>query len=142
MRVRAKHVSTRRLPDERLGELVMARMAAGTASDSPLVTLDMNLKRPLVGIGAPAATYYPEIARRLGASAYLSLHIDSAPNPEARGATVYSLSDVASDAETARFAERENKAGEGLSSEQDGSVRGMLSDLTLREQMISSATLA
>lgn len=83
-----------------------------------------------------------EIARRLGASAYLSLHIDSAPNPEARGATVYSLSDVASDAETARFAERENKAGEGLSSEQDGSVRGMLSDLTLREQMNSSATLA
>lgn len=83
-----------------------------------------------------------EIARRLGASAYLSLHIDSAPNPEARGATVYSLSDVASDAETARFAERENKAGEGLSSEQDGSVRGMLSDLALREQMNSSATLA
>jgi N-acetylmuramoyl-L-alanine amidase len=83
-----------------------------------------------------------EIARRLGASAYLSLHIDSAPNPEARGATVYSLSDVASDAETARFAERENKAGEGLSSDQDGSVRGMLSDLALREQMNSSATLA
>ena len=36
-----------------------------------------------------------EIARKLGASAYLSLHIDSAPNPAARGATVYSLSDVA-----------------------------------------------
>lgn len=51
-----------------------------------------------------------EIARKLGASAYVSLHIDSAPNPDARGATVYSLSDVASDAETARFAERENKA--------------------------------
>ena len=83
-----------------------------------------------------------EIARKLGASAYLSLHIDSAPNPDARGATVYSLSDVASDAETARFAERENKAGEGLSNAPDGSVRGMLSDLTLREQMNSSATLA
>ena len=83
-----------------------------------------------------------EIARRLGASAYLSLHIDSAPNPLARGATVYSLSDVASDAEAARLAAKENKAGEGLSSEPDGSVRGMLSDLALREQMNESASLA
>ena len=83
-----------------------------------------------------------EIARRLGASAYLSLHIDSAPNPLARGATVYSLSDVASDAEAARLADKENKAGEGLSSAPDGSVRGMLSDLALREQMNASASLA
>ena len=83
-----------------------------------------------------------EIARRLGASAYLSLHIDSAPNPLARGATVYSLSDVASDAEAARLAAKENKAGDSLSSEPDGSVRGMLSDLALREQMNASASLA
>jgi N-acetylmuramoyl-L-alanine amidase len=83
-----------------------------------------------------------EIARRLGASVYLSLHIDSAPNPLARGATVYSLSDVASDAEAARLAARENKSGEGLSSEPDGSIRGMLSDLAMREQMHASASLA
>jgi len=83
-----------------------------------------------------------EIATKLGASAYLSLHIDSAPNPLARGATVYSLSDVASDAEAARLADKENSAGEGRSSESDGSVRGMLSDLALREQMNASATLA
>jgi N-acetylmuramoyl-L-alanine amidase len=68
--------------------------------------------------------------------------MDSAPNPLARGATIYSLSDVASDAEAARLAARENKAGEGLSSEADGSVRGMLSDLALREQMEASASLA
>lgn len=83
-----------------------------------------------------------EIARRLGASVYLSLHIDSAPNPLARGATVYSLSDVASDQESARLAARENKAGEALSSEQDGSIRSMLSDLAMREQMNASASLA
>ena len=83
-----------------------------------------------------------EIARKLGASVYLSLHIDSAPNPQARGATVYSLSDVASDAEAARLAAKENSAGEGLWREPDGSVRGMLSDLALREQMNASATLA
>ena len=87
-------------------------------------------------------TELAERGRRLGASAYLSLHIDSAPNPLARGATVYSLSDVASDAEAARLADKENKASEGLSSEPDGSVRGMLSDLALREQMNASASLA
>ncbi|MCH8614738.1 N-acetylmuramoyl-L-alanine amidase [Sphingomonas sp. SM33] len=83
-----------------------------------------------------------EIARKLGASVYLSLHIDSAPNPLARGATIYSLSDVASDSEAARLAARENKAGDALSSAADGSVRGMLSDLALREQMNASASLA
>jgi N-acetylmuramoyl-L-alanine amidase len=82
------------------------------------------------------------IARRLGASLYLSLHIDAAPNPLARGATVYSLSDVASDAEAGRVAARENRAGGAVSSEPDGSVRGMLADLAFREQMNASASLA
>jgi N-acetylmuramoyl-L-alanine amidase len=82
------------------------------------------------------------IARHLGASVYLSLHIDSAPNPLARGATVYSLSDVASDAEAARLAAKENTDGGALSSEPDGSGRGMLSDLALRDQMNASAALA
>ena len=48
------------------------------------------------------------VARRLNAAMFVSLHIDSAPNPLARGASVYSLSDVASDAEAARLAAREN----------------------------------
>ena len=48
------------------------------------------------------------IARRLQAGLFLSLHMDSAPNPLAKGATIYSLSDVASSAEAARFAEAEN----------------------------------
>ena len=41
------------------------------------------------------------VARRLDAAMFVSVHIDSAPNPLARGASVYSLSDVASDAEAA-----------------------------------------
>src|SRR6476660_7651788 len=49
------------------------------------------------------------VARRLNAAMFISLHMDSAPNPLARGATVYSLSDVASDAEAARLAESQNK---------------------------------
>jgi N-acetylmuramoyl-L-alanine amidase len=82
------------------------------------------------------------IARQLGAGLLVSIHMDSAPNPLARGATVYSLSDVASDAEAARFARAENKAGEALTSEQDRGLKFLLSDLALRDQMHESAELA
>jgi N-acetylmuramoyl-L-alanine amidase len=82
------------------------------------------------------------IARRIGASLFVSLHMDSAPNPLARGATLYSLSDVASSEEAARFASDENRAGDALSSESDGSLNSILSDLALRGQMEQSADLA
>jgi N-acetylmuramoyl-L-alanine amidase len=82
------------------------------------------------------------IARRLQAGLFLSLHMDSAPNPLAKGATVYSLSDVASSAEAARFAEVENRSEGALSSEPDDSVRALLADVALREQMEISAGLA
>ncbi|MEO6256085.1 MAG: N-acetylmuramoyl-L-alanine amidase [Sphingomicrobium sp.] len=81
-----------------------------------------------------------DVARRLGASLFMSLHMDSARNPEARGASVYSLSDVASDAEAARFAQAQNDGV--VIGEADGSVRSMLSDLALRSQMTASAELA
>ena len=81
------------------------------------------------------------LARRLGASLYVSLHMDSAPNPLARGASVYSLSEVASDAESARLADTINAGGD-LASGGDGSVRAILSDLALRSQMTASADFA
>jgi N-acetylmuramoyl-L-alanine amidase len=80
------------------------------------------------------------VARVLGASLFLSIHMDSAANPLARGASVYSLSDVASDAEAARFAAAQNAGG--IAGAADGSVRSMLSDLALRSLMSASADLA
>ena len=80
------------------------------------------------------------VARRLDAAMFVSLHLDSAPNPLARGATVYSLSDVASDAEAARFAAKENGAAEANASA--GTVEAMLSDLAMETQMSASADLA
>lgn len=80
------------------------------------------------------------IARRLDAAMFVSMHVDSAPNPLARGASVYSLSDVASDAEAAHLAAEQNagaSAGAG-----NGSVDSMLSELAMRSQMSSSADLA
>src|SRR6476620_861207 len=80
------------------------------------------------------------VARRLNAAMFVSIHIDSAPNPLARGASVYSLSDVASDAEAARLAARENGAADrGPGS---GPVDMMLADLAMRSQMSASADLA
>src|SRR4051794_5866231 len=81
------------------------------------------------------------VARRLNAAMFVSLHMDSAPNAQARGASVYSLSDVASDAEAARFATVENRGGV-VGEDGNGSVQAMLSDLSMRTQMSDSADLA
>ncbi len=82
-----------------------------------------------------------DIARRIGAGLFVSLHMDSAPNPLAQGATLYSLSDVASSAEAARFAASENRAA-GLPATDDGSLDSILADFALRGQMERSALLA
>nr|WP_310525211.1 N-acetylmuramoyl-L-alanine amidase [Polymorphobacter sp.] len=50
------------------------------------------------------------IARSARADLFISIHADAAANPEARGASVYTLSSIASDAVAARLAARENKA--------------------------------
>ena len=80
------------------------------------------------------------VARRLSAAMFVSIHIDSAPNPLARGASVYSLSDVASDAEAAGLAARENGADD--QNARGGAVEMMLADLAMRSQMSASADLA
>lgn len=81
------------------------------------------------------------LARRLGASLFVSLHTDSAPNPLARGASIYSLSDVASDAESARFAASQN-FGTVADKARSGSVAAILSDLAMRSEMNASADFA
>lgn len=84
-----------------------------------------------------------EIARRLKADLFISIHADSAPNPDARGASVYTLSDVASDKVAAQLAIKENRADilNGVDLGAEGSdVSSILIDLTQRETMnISSA---
>lgn len=81
------------------------------------------------------------VARRVGAGLFVSLHIDSAPNPLARGVSIYSLSDVASDAEAARFAASENRGSAGAVQRSDP-VEALLSDLAMRGQMTASADFA
>lgn len=80
------------------------------------------------------------VARRLSAAMFVSVHIDSAANPLARGASIYSLSDVASDAEAAGLAERENAGDDRVA--RGSTVEMMLADLSMRSHMSASADLA
>jgi N-acetylmuramoyl-L-alanine amidase len=80
------------------------------------------------------------VARRLGATMFIALHMDSAANPLARGASVYSLSDVASDAEAAHLAAQQNAGATAGGA--NGSVDSILSELAMRGQMSASADLA
>lgn len=86
-----------------------------------------------------------EVARKLGAALFISVHCDAAHSADATGASVYTLSEVASDKEAARLAARENKAdllsGIDLAG-QDRAVSSILIDLTQRETMNSSAKFA
>jgi len=85
------------------------------------------------------------IARRLHASLFISIHCDSAGSPDATGASVYTLSEVASDKEAARLASRENKADviSGVNLGDAGAdVSSILIDLTQRETMNNSADFA
>lgn len=86
-----------------------------------------------------------EIARGLKADLFISVHADAAPVPEASGATVYTLSEVASDRKAAQLAARENKAdiinGINLSGE-TSDISSILIDLAQRETMNASARFA
>lgn len=86
-----------------------------------------------------------KIARDNGADLFISLHADSHNNPLLRGASVYTLSDNASDAEAAALATQENKsdiiAGVDLS-KQNGMVTDILIDLAQRDTINLSSRFA
>lgn len=50
-----------------------------------------------------------KIAQKYKADLFMSIHADSAPNRNAKGLSIYTLSETASDKEAAALAERENK---------------------------------
>jgi N-acetylmuramoyl-L-alanine amidase len=88
-----------------------------------------------------------ELARSRQASLFISIHADALARREgdAQGATIYTLSERASDAAAARFAEAENRAdviaGLDLSAEPND-VAGILIDLAKRETKTFSQQFA
>jgi N-acetylmuramoyl-L-alanine amidase len=87
------------------------------------------------------------VARNAGAALLVSIHADSLPKKEgdAQGATVYTLSETATDPEAERLAEQENRAdviaGVDLKDEPED-VAGILLDLAQRETKTFSVQFA
>lgn len=85
------------------------------------------------------------LARALKGDLFVSIHCDSAADAGARGATIYTLSEVASDKEAARLAARENRAdilGGAGAGDPASDISSILIDLTQRETMARSADFA
>ncbi len=86
------------------------------------------------------------LARDAHADLFLSIHADSiSAAPQVRGATVYTGSERATDAESAKLAERENRADAAAGAdggEGPGDVADILQELTLRETRGFSARFA
>ncbi|MDH3740321.1 MAG: N-acetylmuramoyl-L-alanine amidase [Hyphomicrobiales bacterium] len=86
-----------------------------------------------------------KIARDADADMFIAIHADSIHGRSARGATVYTVSDQASDEEAAELASKENRAdiiaGVDLASESD-EVAGILIDLAQRETKNYSISMA
>src|SRR5262249_62244332 len=86
-----------------------------------------------------------DIARAARADLFISLHADHNEKTDLRGASVYTLSETASDAEAAEVAARENKDGviTGIDlSTQSAMVTSILIDLAQRETKNLSARFA
>ena len=87
------------------------------------------------------------MARNAGTTLFISIHADSLPRKEgdAQGATVYTLSETATDPQAAQLAEQENRsdviAGVDLKREPDD-VAGILIDLAQRETKTFSMQFA
>lgn len=89
-----------------------------------------------------------EIARGAAADLFISLHADSldrADKDAVGGASIYTLSETASDAEAQRLAERENRVDALYGQEidgADGAIAAMLFDFAMRGKLIDSRRFA
>lgn len=115
----------------------LARQLAATGRYRPLLTRRGDIFVPL----------HQRVARaRAGrAELFLSVHADALPDPALRGLSVYTLSQQASDRETAALAQRENRddfiAGVHLR-RQPPVIGAILFDLARRQTSNRSLTLA
>lgn len=116
------------------------RLAARLESDGLVRTLLTRRDDEFIPLRERVA-----IARKGGAALFVSIHADTLNEESVHGATVYTVSDRASDAEAARVAASENaadKAGGMADSEEIVDVNDILADLTRRETRSMSHVFA
>ena len=86
-----------------------------------------------------------DFAQRRGAALFMSLHADALADHRVRGASVYTLSDTASDAQTAALAQRENSAdrfGGPSFKDMPPAVASILGSLVRQETRAGSVRIA
>lgn len=85
-----------------------------------------------------------EKARNYGADLFISIHADTINMSAMRGATVYTISDRASDDLAKALADRENKADllDGLPADEAPEITDILIDLARRETQVFSVNFA
>ncbi|MGH6717828.1 MAG: N-acetylmuramoyl-L-alanine amidase family protein, partial [Alphaproteobacteria bacterium] len=86
-------------------------------------------------------------ARRAGADLFISVHCDALDDTRVRGATIYTVSETASDEEARRAAAKENESDanagiELIAASYDEQTTDILIDLTRRDTMNASARFA
>ncbi|MFP6688668.1 MAG: N-acetylmuramoyl-L-alanine amidase, partial [Alphaproteobacteria bacterium] len=121
-------------------------LAAARALEVMLIELGYNVvlsRRSDKYITLSART---EVAQNNNADLFISLHADKHKNRSVRGASVYTLSEKASDAETEALAARENEVDSlfdvSNSDEYEEDVRRILISLVQRTTMTCSAKFA
>jgi N-acetylmuramoyl-L-alanine amidase len=85
------------------------------------------------------------IAQQKGGALFVSMHADALTNPAVRGASVYTLADTASDAQTEALARRENSADRFAGAQfrnQPPEVARILASLVRQETRAGSARMA
>ncbi len=128
------------LPEKRITlqvALELKRILDASGRYQPMLTRNRDIFVPL--------RERVQRARRAGADLLISIHADSLNNRKVRGATVYTLSEQASDQEAAALAAKENKSDVIAGVDLDGAsddVTNILIDLAQRETMNYSAQLA
>lgn len=117
--------------------LELARQLKATGKVKPVLSRDRDVFHKL--------RKRINLARSQKADVFISLHADAAPNRKAKGVSVFTLSEHASDKEAARLASRENKAdligGPDLDTT-DPLVTTALLGMFQRESMNQSSVLA
>lgn len=128
--------------DEKTFTLTFARQAKAAIERGGLLSVVLTRNRDeTVSLDERVAR-----ARAAGADLFLSIHADALPNrPDVSGASVYTLSDSASDSLAATLARRENAAdaiaGLSLAAEQDD-IREILVDLARQQTLVDSDRVA
>ena len=121
-------------------------LAAARALEVMLIELGYNVVLSRRGDKYLTLSARTEVAQNNNADLFISLHADKHKNRSVRGASVYTLSEKASDAETEALAARENEVDSlfdvSNSDEYEEDVRRILISLVQRTTMTCSAKFA